>query len=260
MLERTFCHIQGIGPKTEKRLWSQGADTWEAFLAQPERFPAARARLPYVIDMVNRSRAAHSQDEYRFFASHLPSKEHWRALESFHGRVGYLDIETNGGTDEDSVTVIGLYDGNRMRHFVRGENLLEFEEAMDDIAMLVTFFGGGFDIPVLRRAFPRLKFDQLHLDLCPALRRLGFSGGLKRIERAVGLARSDELDGLSGWDAVRLWRQWRYGQHTALQTLLDYNTADVMNMVPLARLAYRELAARATDEGPDRELLMPCRV
>jgi uncharacterized protein len=244
MLERTFCHVQGVGYPTERRLWEQGAETWDAFLADPTRYRVPRTRLAALLQTLTQSRGALARGDYRFFQERLPAREQWRALRAFPGRVGYLDIETDGGTDWDSVTVIGLSDGRTLRQFIRGENLLEFEDALEGVAVLVTYFGGGFDLPVLRRAFPRLRFDQIHVDLCPTLRRLGLGGGLKRVERELGIRRSHETDGLSGWDAVRLWRQWRYGSDEALRTLLAYNGEDVVNLVPLARFAFRELEGR----------------
>ena len=249
MLEKTFVHVSGIGYQTEMRLWRQGARDWHAFLADPTAFHVSRARLPLLLDTVNRSPKALAAGDFRFFQQRLAPRDHWRAFPSFPGRIAYLDIETDGGTDFDNVTVIRLYDGERMQQFVRGENLLDFEEALDEVALLVTFFGGGFDIPVLRRAFPRLRFDQLHLDLCPTLRRLGLSGGLKSIEQQLGLSRSSETTGLSGWDAVRLWREWRRGSEEARELLLRYNAEDVVNMAPLARLAYRELSKRLDEQA-----------
>jgi uncharacterized protein YprB with RNaseH-like and TPR domain len=249
MLEKTFVHAQGIGYQTERRLWQQGADCWSSFLADPGGYRLAAARLAVVLDTVSRSPAALERGDFRFFQQRLPTRDHWRALHDFPGRVAYLDIETDGGTDIDSVTVIGLYDGTEMRQFVRGENLLDFPEALDETAVLVTFFGGGFDIPVLRRAFPKLRFDQLHVDLCPTLRRLGFRGGLKSVERQLGLARGPETEGLSGWDAVRLWKEWRWGSAAARERLLAYNAEDVLNMVPLGDFAYRALAEKMTPEA-----------
>ena len=32
MLERTFIHVQGVGPSTEQRLWARGIHTWQDFL------------------------------------------------------------------------------------------------------------------------------------------------------------------------------------------------------------------------------------
>lgn len=247
MLEKTFVHVQGIGYQTERRLWEQGADCWSTFLADPTAFQVSCARLPHLIDTVSRSPEALRRGDFAFFRERLAQRDHWRALRDFPGRVVYLDIETDGGTDFDNVTVVGIYDGQRLRQYVRGENLLDFPEAMEDAALIVTFFGGGFDIPVLRNAFPRVRFDQLHLDLCPALRRLGFSGGLKSIERQLNIQRSPETAGLNGWDAVRLWREWRYGSKEALEILLRYNGEDVLNMAPLADLAFFGLSQRLTE-------------
>ena len=244
MLEKTFVHVQGVGYSTERRLWQQGADCWRSFLAEPTTFHVPRPRLPGLLDTVSQSPGALARGDHRFFRQRLPTRDHWRALPAFAGRVAYLDIETDGGTDFDNVTVIGVYDGRELRQFVRGEDLLDFPEAIEETAILVTFFGAGFDLPVLRRVFPRVRFDQLHLDLCPALRRLGYSGGLKRIERQLGIARSPETAALSGWDAVRLWRECRWGSAEARRILLAYNAEDVMNMVPLAGIAYRGLVER----------------
>jgi uncharacterized protein YprB with RNaseH-like and TPR domain len=244
LLERSFIHVQGIGYQTERRLWDQGADCWQTFLADPTSFRVPKTRFPLLLDTVGRSAHALERGDHRFFRERLPTRDHWRALKAFPERVAYLDIETDGGTNFDSVTVIGLYDRNGLRQFVRGENLLDFEEALGDTAVLVTFYGGGFDIPVLRTAFPRVRFDQLHVDLCPTLRRLGLRGGLKSIEQQLGIRRSAGTAGLTGWDAVRLWREWRWGKRPSLETLLAYNAEDVVNMVPLAELAWQTLSER----------------
>jgi uncharacterized protein len=253
LLEKTFLHVQGIGAPTERRLWEQGADCWETFLRNPTAFKAARARLAGTLETIRGSQAALARGDHRFFADRLPAREQWRTLDAFPGRIAYLDIETDGGTGFDSVTVVGLYDGRTLHQFVRGENLLDFPEAMEDVSVLVTFFGGGFDIPVLRRAFPRLRFDQLHVDLCPTLRRLGLKGGLKRVERQLGIRRSKATTGLDGWDAVRLWREWRYGREESLRTLLAYNGEDVLNLEPLARFAAEELR-RQLEGSPPQDL------
>ncbi|MBI3910189.1 MAG: ribonuclease H-like domain-containing protein [Armatimonadetes bacterium] len=249
MLTQTFIHIQGIGYATERRLWELGARTWEAFLAirpQP-RLPLSRAEdLPAAVAASLERLAA---GDHRFFARRLPSRDHWRALPEFGERILFLDIETDGGTEIDSVTVIGAHDGRQLHQFVRGQNLLDFPDLADQAQLLVTFFGSGFDLPLLRRAFPRLPLDQLHVDLCYALRRLGHRGGLKAIEREIGLARSADTAGLNGWDAVRLWQEYRWGREDSLTTLRRYNAEDVENMRPLLAYAYERLRARALGEA-----------
>jgi hypothetical protein len=54
-------------------------------------------------------------------------------------------------------------------------------------------------------------------------------GGFKSVERQLGIARN--LQGINGLDAVRLW--WRYVDAfdiDALNTLLQYNKEDVLNL------------------------------
>ncbi len=111
--------------------------------------------------------------------------------------------------------------------------------------MVVTFFGTGFDLPIIRRRFPHLGMDQIHVDLCPALRQVGITGGLKRIEHQLGIERSAATRGLTGLDAVRLWRQAQRGYASAMDTLIAYNREDTVNLALLADHAYRSLRAQA---------------
>ena len=82
-----------------------------------------------------------------------------------------------------------------------------------------------------------------HIDLRFALRRLGYRGGLKSIERQLGIRRPDEVAGIDGFEAVRLWYRYLRGDGKALDTLVSYNRQDVENMRPLMELAYEKLRA-----------------
>jgi uncharacterized protein YprB with RNaseH-like and TPR domain len=62
-------------------------------------------------------------------------------------------------------------------------------------------------------------------------RQLGLTGGLKRIEREIGMER-DRPD-ISGEDAVRLWREHQRGRDGALETLISYNREDAINLQTL---------------------------
>ena len=144
-------------------------------------------------------------------------------------------------SEADAVTMIGVYDGSRTRTYVKGEDLQEFAEDIGQYQLLVTYNGAGFDLPFLQRRFPGIRFDHLHIDLCPALHRLGYKGGLKRIEERLGLAAAPEHGGLSGWDAVRLWHEYQRGSQEALALLTAYNTEDIVNLETL--LEFRVSAA-----------------
>lgn len=249
MLTRTFCHIPGLGGHTERELWRQGCTDWQRYREDPERFGLGQSNSALVSEWVERSVAAYDSRHHQFFAEGLAAREAWRAWPEFRDSCVYLDIETDGGTWGSSVTTIGLYDGNTFECLVKGESLENFRDAISRYSMIVTFFGTGFDLPMLRKAFPGIEFDQIHLDLCYALKRLGFRGGLKKIERQLGIARGDDTDGLTGLDAIRLWREFRAGNDKSLETLIAYNRDDVINLETLAQLTYDRMKAATLREA-----------
>ncbi|BDI28682.1 hypothetical protein CCAX7_007330 [Capsulimonas corticalis] len=257
MLTSTFVHAPGVGPATEQMLWSQGAIDWKSYQdrAQELRLPARHREA--LETTVADSIAALEEARIDYFAHNLAKKEHWRAVSEF-SKIGYLDIETDGGFGPDSITVIGLYDGFETHTYLKDKNLAQFAFECQDYDGFVTFFGTGFDIPFLKRRFPVLESvfaDRFHVDLCPLLKRLGHRGGLKSIEKQLGIARVEEADGLSGTDAIRLWREYRRGgRHSeeALRLLLSYNQEDVVNMKFLLDYALPRMRA---DSGFPSEIV-----
>ena len=242
MLTSTFIHAPGVGPTTEQSLWAQGVTTWQDYLDRAGELRLAPRHKIALARTLEESQAALDEARADYFAQALPKREHWRAVSHFP-HIGYLDIETDGGMSTDSITLIGLYDGLEMKFYVKGENLAQFAYDCQDFDGFVTFFGTGFDVPFLKRRFPVLESvfaDRLHVDLCPLLKRLGHTGGLKRIEQELKIARVPETDGLSGMDAVRLWRAFRRGgrdAEDARRLLLAYNREDVVNMETLLKYA-----------------------
>jgi len=240
LLEATFLHAQGIGQTTERRLWEAGAEDWETFLNESRgRWPLTASQRGLLTPVIEESVARLEEEDFAWFAERLPQSEHWRAVPAFGHRLAFVDIETNGGMRPEDLTVVGVFDGYKMRQFVRGVDLDRVPEALEDAAVLVTFFGTGFDLPFLRRAFPHMPLPQLHVDLCYMLRKLGYRGGLKSIENQMGIHRSNATTGLSGWDAVRLWQEYLHGRDASLETLLAYNAEDVRNMSDLLSEGYR---------------------
>lgn len=246
MLTRTFLHIDGVGATTERSLWSQGCEDWDSYLADPGRFSVGSAGLEAVVKAVKKSKAKLEKREHQFFRRALGLGEAWRAWPEFRDSCVYLDIETDGGSSGSSITTIGMYDGQEYVCLVRGQDLESFRDAISHYGMIVTFFGAGFDLPMLSKRFPDVKFDQIHLDLCPTLRRLGLRGGLKKIEKELGIDRGEDTVGLDGLAAIRLWRAYRLkGDEEALKTLIAYNREDVVNLETLAEYAYKHLRAEA---------------
>ena len=251
MLRHTFVHAPGVGYVTEKRIWRQ-APTWDAYLAEedkvriPERLRAGVSRL------VRESHRRLSARDQRFFDAWLPTAERWRAYGDFRNEAAYLDIETTGlNWSGDLITLVGLSDGRRFRTYIRGVDLDELASDLRRFKLLVTFNGTHFDLPILRNAFPVLP-PLLHIDLQYPMRRLGYRGGLKRLERRLGLERPDDVKRLTGSDAAKLWRRYERGDEDALDALIEYNRQDVENLRPLMDYAYHALKARALGESPPR--------
>ncbi|MBS0156662.1 MAG: ribonuclease H-like domain-containing protein [Nitrospira sp.] len=237
MLTSSFIFLPGVGPVTERRWWQDGVLTWNHFLAQPTISGLSTARKRWYDDEL---RAAHSlaeQGQFRQLASRFPRREHWRLYETCRSRAGYLDIETTGTSPEKGdVTVVGLHHHGHTLSLVRGETLTAecLQAELDHCDLLVTFFGSRFDIPYLCAKFPELRLPPWHFDLCFAARRLALRGGLKQIEQEFGIERNGSIQGLDGWDAVRLWSQWVHGDKIARDQLLAYNRADTEHLVLLA--------------------------
>ena len=249
MLTSTFTFLQGIGPATERRLWQEGLLDWQRFLQQPRIAGLSPDRKSLYDRELALAQSEYETGDLRALASRLPRREHWRFYDACRSGILCLDIETTGLTfrnGTDAVTVVGLHQNGHTTALVRGETLTadRLQAEIDQCALLVTFFGVSFDVPFLRAEFPQLRFDMPHFDLCLAGRRLGLRGGLKHLERELGIERDQALHGLDGMDAVRLWAQWRQGDRAALDLLLAYNAADTESLAPLAALIYKEMMLR----------------
>ena len=151
-------------------------------------------------------------------------------------KEAYLDIETTGLTPiYDGITVVGIYlcDGiNRevvqlVGREVTANNILG---AIEGVGKLYTYNGTAFDLPFIRsRLSINLVSVAQHHDLMYDCWRNNLYGGLKAVERQLGIERS--LKEVGGYEAVRLW--WRYVDYfdtDALATLLEYNKEDVLNL------------------------------
>jgi uncharacterized protein YprB with RNaseH-like and TPR domain len=231
MLRHTFCHIPGVGGRTERQLWSAGLLTWADVLDQekPRRSGLAR-RLP--AELLAESVAQHAGGNLRWFADRLPAAESWRLFTDFRSRCAYLDIETTGLEGHDRVTTVCLYDGRTIRTYVQGRNLEDFVRDVEPYRLLITYNGKLFDVPFLRRCLG-CRLEQAHIDLRYVLAGLGIRGGLKKCERQLGVARPG-LEDVDGVVAVMLWNDFqRRNNPLALQSLLAYNVADTVNLETL---------------------------
>jgi uncharacterized protein len=256
MLRNTFVHLPGIGPRREKALWDRGILDWHHFLAAADGDLLPGRNRQSAASLVRQSLAAVTNGDADFFKSLLPSGETYRLYPEFADRAVFLDIETTGLSGyDDQVTVIGALDPGGLKLFVHGLNLDLFPAYIAQFPLLVSFNGSQFDVPFLRAHFPHARLDQAHVDLRFVLASLGYRGGLKAVERNLGLYRDPLIQGVDGFEAVRLWHRYRRGDRAALEKLILYNLTDVVNLVELTetavRLKYRRVAFPGS--APDRE-------
>jgi len=235
MLTHSFIHLPGIGTKTEEKLWQAEIHHWLQWQEKPPvKLP--NSSLPDLSNLVRLSRENIGNNP-EFFSKRLPANEQWRLFSHFRDRVAYLDIETTGLGQDSEITTIALYDGEKIRCYINGQNLDDFENDIWDYEILVTYNGKSFDVPFLERWF-RTKLTHAHIDLRYILAKLGFKGGLKGCEKQMEIHRG-ALDGVDGYFAVLLWRDYRDNNNEkALETLLAYNIEDSVNLECLLVEAY----------------------
>jgi uncharacterized protein len=148
----------------------------------------------------------------------------------------YLDIETTGLSWIDSeITVVGIYlVSHKQKKFVQlvGEDISgpRIMDSLKNVTMIYTYNGSRFDLPFIRESTgldPETFAN--HHDLMYDCWDCNLYGGLKSVERQLGICR--RLQGINGLDAVMLWQKYREcNDRKALDTLLEYNREDVLNL------------------------------
>jgi uncharacterized protein YprB with RNaseH-like and TPR domain len=101
------------------------------------------------------------------------------------------------------------------------------------VDVIYTYNGSRFDLPFINALLDvDLARYFRHHDLMLDCWKNKLYGGFKAVEIQLGIAR--QLRGIDGAEAVRLW--WKYQdeqEQEALDTLLQYNKEDVMNLKTL---------------------------
>ncbi len=246
MLNNTYIHIPGVGKGLEQKIWAQGIHTWEEFLEMGDRISIPPTRKAIICEGIKKSSERLAAKDYYYFSQCLPPAEHWRTYPLFSESVAFVDIETTGLSQRrDKITVVGIYDGRESKTYVKNINLDDIVDEFSKYRLLVSFNGARFDIPFIRSEFPEIEFKQLHIDLLYPLRRIGYKGGLKNIEKILGISRSEDTVCMTGFDAVRLWRQYERGDKNALAKLIKYNKEDIVNLKTILELTYPKMVEKA---------------
>jgi len=242
MLTETFLFLPGVNTKTEQRIWACGIRNWDDLLDADHIPSISRERLSFWKTRIRHAKTLLEQENGLWhFARMVGSRYAWRVYQDVLDNPRYVDIETT--EYHYDITVIGVSDGEFYQAFVRDKNLTHqaLRRAFAGATCIVTFNGGSFDLPIIERNFPGVLPSVPHLDLRHICAQAGLRGGLKRIERQLGIRRAAAIRDTNGVDAIMLWYRHKLGDEQALIDLVDYNAADVLNLAPLAKRVIKAL-------------------
>lgn len=244
MLKNSFCHIDGVSSALESFFWKNNILHWEDFFKEENKSlidDLSIQKKLLISSSLSKSFDALRSNDFSFFKT-LPKREHWRVYHDLRDKCCFLDIETTGLSKENhDVTLIGVHSFSGTKIFRNGLNLNDFKAELKKYSVIVTFNGSCFDLPFLKHKFPDLNLDHFHLDLRFLMARLGFSGGLKKIESLLGIVRDDEVSEVDGFEAVRLWFRYKKGDLDSLKKLEKYLVEDVKNLQILMDFAFNNL-------------------
>ena len=177
----------------------------------------------------------------------------WRLYDFFREDAVFLDLETTGlSKNNDDITVFGLYDGISTKIMIKGINLdyTSLKKELEKYKLIVTFNGASFDIPFIEKRYPNLIPKIPNFDVRSVTDKLGLKGGLKNIERELGIKRTQIVDKFYGGDALTLWRMYSAtGDEYYLNLLVEYNEFDIINLKIVAEYCIKKLKDKILKEN-----------
>ncbi|MBI2141559.1 ribonuclease H-like domain-containing protein [Candidatus Woesearchaeota archaeon] len=254
MITNSFVFLEKITAARERKLWQQGILGWDDFLKAKRIGGISAAAKKYYDRKITEARRHLYSSDSKYFASLLPQTEHWRLYEFFKEEAVYLDIETDGLSDNNDVTLVGLFDGFDTKTMIRRVNLdwRLLRKELEKYKIVVTFNGSVFDLPFIRKRYGNVMPQLLHYDLRFCCSRIGLNGGLKKVEKMLNIRRSSQIiENLYGGDAVQLYRMWRgSGDDYYLRLLVEYNEEDTINLKRIAEHVYLKLKETHLQQQP----------
>ena len=227
----------GLDVDAERVLWKMGVYCWDDF-RRLRRSPFSKLRTRQILNDLDEAerRLASGKDGVRWFCAKLPPSQYCRLLVNFREIAVYFDVETTGLEADAQITTATFFDGVRFQTFTRGVDLNDAASCFGEIALLATYNGTTFDLPLARREW-NSEWSGVHIDLRKTLRDWGIRGGLKRAAAVFGVDRREAPEVSTGAEAAALWRRWLdFGDFASLELLRRYNRDDVRTLAEIARI------------------------
>ncbi len=239
MITRSFIFLDKISKKSETNIWKQKITDWNDFLKKGTIKGISDKRKMFYNSQLMKAKNALVNYDSSFFVS-LPTTETWRLYHFFKDDAVFLDLEMCGERD---ITVITLFNGIETKTLVRNINLFPdvVKEELKKYKLMITFNGSSCDLPIIKRYLGNIIPTIPHIDLRHCCKRLNLEGGLKNIEKQLGIERPQYLRGGSE-NPYWLWKAFHAsGDQDYLTTLIEYNEEDTINLKPLMEFCYKEL-------------------
>ena len=101
--------------------------------------------------------------------------------------------------------------------------------------------GINLDYNLLKKELQKYKLIP-NFDVKSVTDRLGLKGGLKNIEKILGIKRSPITEKFCGGDALTLWKMYRAtGDDYYLNLLVEYNEYDIINLKIVAEHCVKKM-------------------
>jgi uncharacterized protein len=237
MIETCFTIFEGISEKTEATIKIQGIKDWNAFLKKDTIKGISSKRKAFYNSRILSLKQALRKDDISLLATHIPLHKQWMLYKYYKEDALFIDIEVTGVKKDDYVFLIAIYDGINTKLMIRdiNLNLQELKKFLAKYPMLISFNGTVHDIPFLKKRYPDLFSDVLHMDLRFLTQKISFRGGLKKIEKLLGIKRTEIQEKYRSGDIKRLWRMWKgSGDKYYLNLLIEYAEDDVISLKKIA--------------------------
>lgn len=238
MIQNSFIFLEGIGKKLEKSIWKQGIKDWDFFVKKDKIKGISKSRKLYYDGQLLKAKKFLYSFDSSYFSRIMPQNEMWRLYDFFKEDAVFLDIEVDSIDINGDITVFGLYDGIVTKTMIKGINLNYnfLKKELQKYKLIVTFNGSSFDLPFIKKRYADLLPDIAHFDVKSVTKKVGLEGGLKQIEKALGIKRENRIvEELYNGDPLTLWKMFRAtGDDYYLNLLVEYNEEDVINLKKIA--------------------------
>ena len=245
LIQNSFIFLERVKRGFEENLWNQGIYTWDSFLNSKKVNGLSNRRKLYYNRKILEARKQLYNFNSTYFKNILPQSEYYRLYDFFKEDGVFLDIETTGlDMKNNDITLIGLFDGVNTKTMIKNINFdyKTLKNELKKYKLIVTFNGSSFDVPFINKLYPNLLPDIPNFDVKSITDKLGLKGGLKEIEKKLGIKRNKIIEKFYGGDALKLWKMYRAtGDDYYLKLLVEYNEEDIVNLKTIADYCVKKL-------------------